>query len=135
MLLPFLLPAASACSARKQNQMPGETILIIEDDPTMLRGLKDNFEFEGYCVATASDGDEIPLTPKEFSLLEFFLRQPERAMTRDEILNCVWCCDVLVTARSVDRCVNTLRVKIKPAPKRPRFIQAVRPIGCRFEIE
>jgi DNA-binding response OmpR family regulator len=34
-----------------------ETILIIEDDPVMLRGLKDNFEFEGYPVQTASDGD------------------------------------------------------------------------------
>jgi DNA-binding response OmpR family regulator len=36
---------------------PRETILIIEDDPVMLRGLKDNFEFEGYHVQTASDGD------------------------------------------------------------------------------
>ncbi len=34
-----------------------ETVLIIEDDPAMLRGLKDNFEFEGYRVATAADGD------------------------------------------------------------------------------
>ncbi len=34
-----------------------ETILIIEDDPTLLRGLKDNFEFEGYRVQTAADGD------------------------------------------------------------------------------
>jgi DNA-binding response OmpR family regulator len=34
-----------------------ETVLIIEDDPTMLRGLKDNFEFEGYRVQTAADGD------------------------------------------------------------------------------
>jgi DNA-binding response OmpR family regulator len=33
------------------------SILIVEDDPTMLRGLKDNFEFEGYKVATATDGD------------------------------------------------------------------------------
>ncbi len=38
--------------------MPGETVLIIEDDPTMLRGLKDNFEFEGYCVAVADDGEK-----------------------------------------------------------------------------
>ncbi len=38
--------------------MVGETILIIEDDPTMLRGLKDNFEYEGYSVATADDGEE-----------------------------------------------------------------------------
>jgi DNA-binding response OmpR family regulator len=35
-----------------------ETILIIEDDPTMLRGLKDNFEFKGYKVLTASDGEK-----------------------------------------------------------------------------
>lgn len=34
-----------------------ETILIIEDDPVMLRGLKDNFEFEGYRVQTATDGE------------------------------------------------------------------------------
>ncbi len=36
---------------------PTETILIIEDDPAMLRGLRDNFEFEGYRVQTATDGD------------------------------------------------------------------------------
>ena len=35
-----------------------ETVLIIEDDPAMLRGLKDNFEFEGYVVKTASDGEK-----------------------------------------------------------------------------
>ena len=35
-----------------------EKILIIEDDPAMLRGLKDNFEFEGYSVFTASDGQQ-----------------------------------------------------------------------------
>jgi len=34
-----------------------ETILIIEDDPVMMRGLRDNFEFEGYHVQTAIDGD------------------------------------------------------------------------------
>ncbi|MCJ7778742.1 MAG: response regulator transcription factor, partial [Sedimentisphaerales bacterium] len=35
-----------------------ETILIIEDDAAMLRGLKDNFEFKGYHVLTAADGEE-----------------------------------------------------------------------------
>jgi DNA-binding response OmpR family regulator len=36
--------------------MAGETILIVEDDPAMLRGLKDNFALEGYRVVTAADG-------------------------------------------------------------------------------
>jgi DNA-binding response OmpR family regulator len=33
-----------------------ETVLIVEDDPVMLRGLKDNFEYQGYTVKTAADG-------------------------------------------------------------------------------
>lgn len=36
--------------------MMNATVLIIEDDPTLLRGLKDNFEFEGARVQTATDG-------------------------------------------------------------------------------
>jgi DNA-binding response OmpR family regulator len=35
-----------------------ETILIVEDDPAMLRGLKDNFEYKGYRTVTAKDGEE-----------------------------------------------------------------------------
>lgn len=38
--------------------MAEEVILIVEDDPTLLRVLKDNFEFAGYSVRTASDGDK-----------------------------------------------------------------------------
>jgi DNA-binding response OmpR family regulator len=38
--------------------MPDEIVLIIEDDPTLLRGLKDNFEHEGYKVVTAADGEK-----------------------------------------------------------------------------
>ena len=38
--------------------MAKEAVLIIEDEPAMLRGLKDNFEFEGFAVSTASDGQK-----------------------------------------------------------------------------
>ncbi len=38
--------------------MPEATILIVEDDPSMLEGLRDNFGYEGYCVRTADDGEE-----------------------------------------------------------------------------
>jgi DNA-binding response OmpR family regulator len=222
-----------------------ETVLIIEDDPTMLRGLKDNFEFKGYKVLTASDGEkglesalnakpdlilldimlpkingyeicrliretklrmpiimltakgeesdivlglnlgaddyvtkpfsikellarsaaflrrakkevqdihefgcyrldisarrltrkgkEIELSPKEFDLLEFFVTKAGRALTRDEILNAVWGYDCIVTPRSIDRFVTTLRDKIEPNPARPVFIHTIRQIGYRFE--
>ncbi len=38
--------------------MSGESVLIIEDDPTMLRVLTDNFRHEGYTVRTACDGEQ-----------------------------------------------------------------------------
>jgi len=226
-------------------EMAGEKVLIIEDDPTLLRVLKDNFEFKGHVVETAADGrkgleaaldgkpdlmildimlpeingyevcrlvreeglempiimltakgeesdvvlglnlgcddyvtkpfsikellaranaflrrrrereqevyrfgefeldasshrlskkgKEIELTPKEFGLLELFVRRTGSAVTRDEILKRVWGYGVVVTSRSVDRCVNTLRGKIEEEPGNPRFIKTIREIGYRFE--
>jgi DNA-binding response OmpR family regulator len=78
-------------------------------------------------------GQGLPLTSKEFRLLEYFLQRPGRALTRDNIMNAVWGNSVMVTARSVDRCVTTLRAKIEPNPREPVFIHTIRDIGYRFE--
>ncbi len=77
--------------------------------------------------------EEIVLTPKEFSTLAYFARRPGRALTRDDILDGVWGRDIFVTARSVDRCITTLRSKIEADPRRPLYIQTVRDLGYRFE--
>jgi DNA-binding response OmpR family regulator len=78
-------------------------------------------------------GKEVELTAKEFRLLEFFVKRAGRALTRDSILEAVWGDEVIVTDRSVDRCVTTLRSKIEPDSRNPRFIQTIRDIGYRFE--
>jgi len=80
-------------------------------------------------------GAEVELTAKEFALLAFFAKRPGRALARNDILNGVWGSSVMVTGRSVDRCVTTLRAKIEPDPRDPRYIQTIRDIGYRFEIE
>jgi DNA-binding response OmpR family regulator len=79
-------------------------------------------------------GIEVPLTTKEFRLLECFVKRPGRALTRNEILNKVWGHAVIVTSRSVDRCVTTLRSKIEPDPQRPTYIRTIRDVGYRFEV-
>jgi len=76
---------------------------------------------------------EIDLSPKEFNLLEYFVKKPGRALTRDEILNAVWSYDCVVTSRSIDRFVTTLRNKIEPDPARPIYIHTIRQIGYRFD--
>jgi len=79
------------------------------------------------------NGCEITLTTKEFRLLEFFVRRPGRALTRDQILDGVWGNEIVVNDRSVDRCVTTLRAKIESDPHHPVWIQTIRDIGYRFE--
>jgi DNA-binding response OmpR family regulator len=78
-------------------------------------------------------GAEVVLTPKEYKLLCYFVERPGRALTRDDIMSRVWGDDVLVTARSVDRCIATLRAKIEVDPHRPRYVRTIRDIGYRFE--
>ena len=80
------------------------------------------------------DGAEVELTPKEFGLLEYLVNNAGRALTRDRILSVVWGNAVLVTTRSVDRCVSTLRAKIEPDPRYPAYLQTIRDVGYRFEM-
>ncbi len=77
---------------------------------------------------------EVALTTKEFRMLEHFVTRPGRALTRRDILDAVWGSSIIVTTRSVDRCVTTLRAKIEPDPRHPTFIRTIRDIGYRFEM-
>ena len=77
------------------------------------------------------DGSTVELTPKEFDLLATFLRQAGRALSRDRLLSEVWGHGLIVTTRSVDRCVKTLRSKL--AGSTGRDLTSVRGIGYRWD--
>ncbi|MEM7385928.1 MAG: response regulator transcription factor [Verrucomicrobiota bacterium] len=91
------------------------------------------FEFNRTAQQLSRDGELIELTPKELGLLDYLLNHAGRALTRDQILNHVWGSDIIVTSRSVDRCVVSLRSKIEENPGRPRLLKTVQKIGYRFE--
>jgi DNA-binding response OmpR family regulator len=80
------------------------------------------------------DGEEIPLTTKEYRLLAYFVARRNRALTRRDIIDKVWGRAIVVTGRSVDRCIATLRSKIEPDAGRPTFIHTIRDVGYRFEL-
>jgi DNA-binding response OmpR family regulator len=79
-------------------------------------------------------GALLDLTAKELALLIYLATRPDRALSRDTILNAVWGSGVFVTPRSVDRCVATLRAKVEPDRHHPTHIQTIRDIGYRFEL-
>lgn len=91
------------------------------------------FELDPAAHKLLRNGLEVELTGKEFRLLEYLVANRGRALARDGILNAVWGNSVMVTPRSVDRCVTTLRGKIESDARQPRFIHTIRDIGYRFE--
>ena len=77
---------------------------------------------------------EIDLSPKEFALLELFLRHPGVVLTRSQIIDAVWDFTYDGTSNVVDQYVNYLRRKVD-APFGRSDIQTVRGMGYRLADE
>jgi DNA-binding response OmpR family regulator len=74
-------------------------------------------------------GRPVDLSPREFSLLECFLRHPGQSLTRDQLLDQAWPFSVAVTPNAVDAYVHYLRTKLGDAG---RWIETVRGVGYRL---
>ena len=75
------------------------------------------------------EGRPVDLSPREFSLLECFLRHPGQSLTRDQLLDQAWPFSVAVTPNAVDAYVHYLRTKLGNAG---RWIETVRGVGYRL---
>jgi DNA-binding response OmpR family regulator len=80
----------------------------------------------------AADGARIELSPKEFDLLAYLMKNAGRARTREQILNAVWGEDEYIDQRTVDVHVRWLRKKIEKDPARPTRLVTVRSLGYKF---
>lgn len=79
-------------------------------------------------------GDRIKLTGREQKLLRFFLQNPEKVLTRDQILDAVWGLDFDTGTNVVDVYVNYLRNKVDRKYS-PKLIHTVFGIGYILKIE
>lgn len=79
-----------------------------------------------------SAGDTyIDLGPTEFKLLSFFLKNPERVFSREQVLNHVWGENVYIEDRTVDVHIRRLRKSLEPTGH-DKLIQTVRGAGYRL---
>ena len=77
-------------------------------------------------------GKEINLSPKEFKLLEIFLRHPKRVWSRDQLLERVWGHDFIGDSKTVDVHIRWLREKVEADPSHPIHLVTVRGFGYRM---
>jgi heavy metal response regulator len=79
-------------------------------------------------------GAKIDLTAREFSLLDYFMRNPGRVLTRTMIAEHVWDYSFDTSTNIIDVYVNYLRKKID-AEREPKLLHTVRGVGYMLQAE
>ena len=96
----------------------------------------DVYKFEGLTIDMAGrnvyvDGEKAELTPKEYEILFYFVKNRGIALTREKLLMDVWGFDFYGDDRTVDTHIKMLRSNLKQYRK---FIVTLRGLGYKFEV-
>ena len=78
-------------------------------------------------------GKSVKLTLKEFELLRFLVQNPNRVLSRDQLLDRVWGGETYVTPRTVDVHIRRLRKAIEKDDSKPKWILTLRGVGYKFD--
>ncbi len=102
--------------------------------------LEDVYQFQGFVINFArhevtKNGEVKSLTPLEFELLRYFVRNEGAVVTRGQLLDKVWGLDSSPTTRTVDNFILRLRRYFEQDATRPRHFLSVRGVGYRFVKE
>lgn len=97
----------------------------------------DLFAFDDVCVDFTNmeltrDGAPVPLTTQEFKLLNYFVQNAKRVISREELLKEVWGYNNYPTTRVVDNQVLKLRQRLEKDPGAPIHFRTVYGAGYRF---
>jgi two-component system OmpR family response regulator len=78
------------------------------------------------------DGDQVRMSTKELRLLKYFVENPDRVISRSELLDKVWEVSGNLQTRAVDQFIAKLRKSIEPDPRSPIHLLTIRDAGYRF---
>ena len=98
----------------------------LEVEPTVLR--IGDLTLDPARRTVSRGGEKIDLTPREFALLDYFMRNPGRVLTRTMITEHVWDYSFDTSTNVIDVYVNYLRRKID-AGREPKLLHTVRGVG------
>lgn len=93
----------------------------------------ENFSLNKETYALCYGDSEIPLTLKEFLIIEALIARPKKTFTREELMNAAWEYDSYTDIRTVDSHIRNLREKLKKAGfPTDDFIKTVWGIGYKW---
>ncbi len=101
------------------------------DDGSALEVGRIRMDVERHVVTV--DGERVQLPLKEFELLEYFLRNVGRVLTRGQLIDRVWGADYVGDTKTLDVHVKRVRAKIEVDPSNPIVLTTVRGLGYKLE--
>ena len=102
-----------------------------DDRPTQIQ--VDQLEVLPEAGVVRYRGQEVHLTRTEFRLLLELATNPDRILSREDLLERVWGYDYFGDGRLVDVHIRRLRMKIEPDPANPRYVVTVRGMGYKLQ--
>jgi two-component system response regulator RegX3 len=100
--------------------------------PATLEAGPVRMDVERHVVTVGGQEQRLPL--KEFELLEMFLRNPGRVLTRGQLIDRVWGSDYVGDTKTLDVHVKRLRAKLEPDPGEPKYLVTVRGLGYKLDL-
>lgn len=93
----------------------------------------DKYKLDIYSKKFFKDGKEICLTPKEYLIVKTFMENPNRAFSRDELLDSAWGKDYFGDSKIIDVNIRRIRAKIEDNPSEPKYIETIWGMGYRWK--
>ena len=109
----------------RRGQQPDLASTTLEAGPVRM-------DVERHVVTVGGAEQRLPL--KEFELLEMFLRNPGRVLTRVQLIDRVWGADYVGDTKTLDVHVKRLRARLEPVPGDPQYLVTVRGLGYKLDL-
>lgn len=103
-----------------------------EEKRTISQG---RFKIDTYAKKVFKEDKEIDLTPKEYSIIKLFLENPEKAFSRDELMDLIWGENYIADPKIVDVNIRRLRSKIECSSSKQGYIETIWGFGYRWRGE
>ncbi|MCF6408742.1 response regulator transcription factor [Pseudalkalibacillus salsuginis] len=116
-----ILRRSQYVSSQNQNRDDLESMKVGE-----LKVFPDNYE-------AFFEGEPLELTPKEFELLVYLVKNRGRVLSREQLLNAIWDYDFVGDTRIVDVHISHLREKIEHNTRKPIYIKTIRGLGYKLD--
>ena len=94
--------------------------------------IQGKFKLDIYAKRIFKNNKEIDLTPKEYSIIKLFIENPNKAFSRDELMDLVWGEDYIGDPKIVDVNIRRLRSKIECSSLNEKFIETIWGFGYRW---